>query len=186
MQGIIGKKLGMTQVFDEQGVHVPVTVLQVGPCVVVQRKTAATDGYEAVQLGFKDKKEKGLTKAAKGHFAKSSVAPKRVLQEVRLQAGEDAKVGDTVTASVFDGVTHVDIIGLTKGRGFGGVVKRHGFYGGHAAHGSMMHRRSGSIGQRTWPAPCSRTSGWRVTWATRVSPSRTCGSSRSAARTARS
>ena len=152
MQGLIGKKLGMTQVFDESGTHVPVTVLQAGPCVVVQRKTTKADGYEAVQLGFEDRKERLVTKPLQGHFKKASVPTKRFLREIRLADGEDAKVGDTVSVSIFDGATHVDVIGLTKGRGFAGVVKRHGFKGGWAAHGSMMHRRSGSVGNRTWPA----------------------------------
>jgi large subunit ribosomal protein L3 len=152
MQGLIGKKLGMTQVFDDKGIHVPVTVLQAGPCVVVQRKTAKADGYDAVQLGFEDRKERRATKPVQGHFKKANVGIKRVLREIRLGDGEDAQVGDTVAVSIFDGVTHVDVIGLTKGRGFAGVVKRHGFKGGWAAHGSMMHRRSGSIGNRTWPA----------------------------------
>lgn len=151
MQGLIGKKIGMTQVFDEQGAQVPVTVIQVGPCVVVQRKGAA-EGYHAVQLGFLDQKESRLTKPVQGHFKKAGVAAKRVLREVRLDEGEDVKVGDTVGATLFEGVTHVDVIGMTKGRGFQGVVKRHGFAGGPGGHGSMMHRRTGSIGNRTWPA----------------------------------
>ena len=152
MQGIIGKKLGMTQVFDDKGAQVPVTVIQAGPCVVVQRKTGGVDGYEAVQLGFEDRKEKGTGKPGLGHFKKAGISPKRFLQEVRLAAGEDAKVGDSVTVDIFQGVEYVDVIGVTKGRGFQGVVKRHGFKGGPAAHGSMFHRRSGSIGNRTWPA----------------------------------
>lgn len=152
MKGLIGKKLGMTRVYNAAGVQVPVTVIQAGPCVVVQRKTAAGDGYDAVQLGFLDQKEHRVNKPAKGQFKKAGTAPKRVLREVRLEAGEDVKVGDTVSASIFDGVTHVDVVGVTKGRGFAGGVKRHGFSGGWAAHGSMMHRRTGSIGNRTWPA----------------------------------
>lgn len=152
MKGIIGKKVGMTRVFDDAGVQVAVTVIQAGPCVVVQRKSAEGDGYDAVQLGFEDRKEQRVAKPMKGHFKKAGVAPQRVLCEIRLDKGEDAKVGDKVTAAMFDGVTHVDVIGTTKGRGFAGVVRRHGFGGGWAAHGSMMHRRSGAIGNRTWPA----------------------------------
>jgi large subunit ribosomal protein L3 len=152
MQGLIGKKLGMTQVFDENGVQVPVTVIQAGPCVVVQRKTAANDGYEAVQLGFVDQKEQRLTKAIAGHFKKAGVAPKRVLHEIDVDGGEELKAGDTLNASVFEGVTHVDVSGVTKGKGFQGVVRRHGMVGGKDGHGSMMHRRVGSIGNRTWPA----------------------------------
>lgn len=152
MDGLIGKKLGMTQVFNDQGVHVPVTVIQAGPCVVVQRKTRDNDGYESAQIGFEERKEKRLTKAQQGHFKKAGVTGKRILQEVKLDAGEDVKVGQTVTVEMFTGVSHVDVIGMTKGRGFQGVVKRHQFMGGAAAHGSMMHRRSGAIGNRTWPA----------------------------------
>ena len=142
----------MTQVFDEQGVQVPVTVIQAGPCVVVQRKTAAKDGYDAVQLGFIDQKEQRLTSPARGHFKKASVAPKRVVREFRLSGDQEIKVGDTVTAAIFDGASHVDVIGISKGLGFQGVVRRHGMVGGGAAHGSMMHRRGGAIGNRTWPA----------------------------------
>lgn len=152
MEALIGKKLGMTQVFDEQGVQVPVTVIQAGPCVVLQRKTAKTDGYDAVQLGFGDQKDHRVTKALLGHFKKAGKGSKRVLREVRVTAGEEAKVGDEVTVTMFDGVSHVDVLGITKGRGFQGVVRRHGMSGGPAAHGSMMHRRGGSIGNRTWPA----------------------------------
>ncbi len=152
MNALIGKKLGMTQVFDEHGSQVPVTVIQAGPCTVVQRKTAANDGYESAQLGFDEQKEKRLTKSLQGHFKKGGAAARRVLREVRLDAGDDVKVGDTVNASLFAEVPYVDVIGMTKGRGFQGVVKRHGFVGGPGGHGSMMHRRSGSIGNRTWPA----------------------------------
>lgn len=152
MQGLIARKIGMTQVFDSQGVQVPVTVLQAGPCVVVQRKTAARDGYEAVQLGFEEQKERRLTKPLQGHYKKNNVSARRVLREFRLDPGEDPKPGDPVTVAIFEGVTHVDVSGLTKGRGFQGVVRRHGMVGGLAAHGSMMHRRIGAIGNRTWPA----------------------------------
>jgi large subunit ribosomal protein L3 len=152
MEALIGKKLGMTQVFDEQGVQVPVTVIQAGPCVVMQRKTAKADGYDAVQLGFGDQKDHRVTKALLGHFKKAGKGSKRVLREVELGAGEEVNVGDEVTVAIFDGVSYVDVIGITKGRGFQGVVKRHGFTGGPGGHGSMMHRRSGSIGNRTWPA----------------------------------
>jgi large subunit ribosomal protein L3 len=152
MQAIIGKKIGMTQVFDEQGVHVPVTALQLGPCVVVQIKTAGKDGYDAVQLGFGERKVKNAGKAQEGHCKKAGVALQRSLREVRLDAGETVKVGDMVGAAQFKDVAFVDVLGLTKGRGFQGVVKRHGFGGGPASHGHMAHRRPGSIGNRTWPS----------------------------------
>ena len=152
MQGLIGKKIGMTRVFDAQGQQIPVTVVQVGPCVVVQRKTRANDGYEAAQLGFEEQKEKRANKARQGQFKKAGVKPHRILQEVVLEDGEEVKVGDVIQASIFEGVTHVDVIGMTKGRGFQGVVKRHRMAGGPAAHGSMFHRRGGSIGCREWPA----------------------------------
>jgi large subunit ribosomal protein L3 len=152
MQGLLARKIGMTEIFDGQGVQVPVTVLQVGPCVVVQRKNAATDGYEAVQVGFGEQKKQRLTKPLLGHYEKNKVSPCRVLREFLLDPGEDLKPGEALTVSIFDGVSHVDVIGITKGKGFQGVVRRHGMTGGLAAHGSMMHRRVGAIGNRTWPA----------------------------------
>lgn len=151
MKGLIGKKIGMTQVFDAQGYQVPVTVLQVGPCSVVQRKTLERDGYEAVQLGFEPQKEFRLTKPLLGHLKKAGVAPCRVLREVELEPGDDPKVGDTVTVALFKGVSHVDVTGITKGRGFQGVVKRHNMGGGPSSHGSMAHRRPGAIGNRARP-----------------------------------
>ncbi len=151
MQGLIGKKIGMTRVFDEDGTHVPVTVIQAGPCVVLQRKSAA-DGYEAVQLGFQEKTEKRATKALRGHCKKAGTTPKQFVREIRLAKGEDAKVGDVVTVQIFDGATHVDVIGTTKGRGFAGNIRRHKFAGGPLSHGSRFHRQGGAIGNRTWPA----------------------------------
>ncbi len=152
MRALLAKKIGMTQVNDDKGHQVPVTVMQVGPCTVVQRKTAANDGYEAVQLGFLDQKEQRLSKGEAGHFKKNGVKPAKVLREVRLDAGDDLKPGETVTVKLFEGVSHVDVIGVTKGQGFQGVVKRHRMAGGPASHGHMSHRRIGAIGQRTWPA----------------------------------
>jgi large subunit ribosomal protein L3 len=152
MQGIIGKKLGMTQVYDDQGRHVPVTVLEAGPCVVVQRKTAKRDGYDAVQLGFGSQKEARLGKAEAGRFKKAGVAPSRVVREFPVAADAEAKEGETVTAKIFEGTSHVDVSGVTKGQGFQGVVKRHRMGGGPQSHGHMSHRRIGAIGQRTWPA----------------------------------
>ena len=152
MQTLIGKKIGMTRVYDDAGVQVPVTVVQVGPCTVVQRKSAQTDGYEAIQLGFEEQKESRLSKPQQGHFKKAGAKPTKVLREVRLAKGEDAKAGDVLTAKVFEGVKFVDVLGHTKGRGFQGVVKRFGFAGGRASHGGGWNRKPGSIGNREWPA----------------------------------
>jgi large subunit ribosomal protein L3 len=151
MQGLMGKKLGMTQVFDKSGRLVPVTVIEAGPCVVVQRRTAARDGYEAVQLGFLEGKESRAGKAALGHFKKAGVTPKRCLREFALDAGEELKAGDAVGVSIFEGATHVDVGGVTKGQGFQGVVRRHGMAGGPMTHGHTSHRRIGAIGQRARP-----------------------------------
>ncbi len=152
MQGIIGKKVGMTQVYDEQGVHVPVTVIQVGPCVVLQRKNSGRDGYEAVQVGYLDQKESRVSKALVGHAKKAGATPKRVIREFRVEKDHAAKEGDTITAEVFEGVKYVDVSGVSKGRGFQGVVKRHRMGGGRASHGGQATlRRPGSIGMRTKP-----------------------------------
>ena len=152
MQTLIGKKIGMTRVYDDAGVQVPVTVVQVGPCVVVQRKSAKPDGYEAVQLGFEEQKESRLTKPLQGHFKKAGAKPQKVLREVRVDAAEAAKAGDVLTAKAFEGVKFVDVLGHTKGRGFQGVVKRFRFAGGRASHGGGWNRKPGSIGNREWPA----------------------------------
>ena len=152
MKTLIGKKVGMTRVYDDAGVQVPVTVVQVGPCVVVQRKTAKTDGYEAAQIGFEEQKESRLTKPEQGHFKKAGAKPQKVLREVRLGAGDEAAVGDVLTASAFEGVKFVDVLGHTQGRGFQGVVRRFGFGGGRASHGGGWTRKPGSIGNREWPA----------------------------------
>ncbi|MDA0577007.1 MAG: 50S ribosomal protein L3 [Verrucomicrobia bacterium] len=151
MQGLIGKKLGMTQVYDAQGRRMDVTVLEAGPCVVTQCKTAEKDGYAAVQLGFGEQKESRVPKGNVGHFKKAGTTPKRVVREVGLDAGEAVKVGDTVTAAIFSDVSHVDIAGVTKGRGFQGVVRRHKMGGGPSTHGHTSHRRIGAIGMRTLP-----------------------------------
>jgi large subunit ribosomal protein L3 len=152
MNGLIGRKIGMAQVFDEAGVHVPVTVLAAGPCVVVQRKTSARDGYEAVQVSFEPQKERRLGKAVAGHYRKAGQAAGRVLREFRLDAGEDLKAGDAVLADIFKDVPFVDVTAMSKGQGFQGVVRRHRMGGGPQTHGHMSHRRIGAIGQRTWPA----------------------------------
>ena len=152
MQTLIGKKIGMTRVYDDAGVQVPVTVVQVGPCVVVQRKSAKPDGYEAVQLGFEEQKESRLSKPEQGHFKKAGVKAQKLLREVRIEADDAAKAGDVLTAKMFDGVKFVDVLGHTKGRGFQGVVKRFKFAGGRASHGGGWNRKPGSIGNREWPA----------------------------------
>ena len=152
MQTLIGKKIGMTRVYDDAGKQVPVTVVQVGPCVVTQRKSAKPDGYEAVQLGFEEQKESRLSKPEQGHFKKAGVKAQKLLREVRIEADDAAKAGDVLTAKMFEGVKFVDVLGHTKGRGFQGVVKRFGFAGGRASHGGGWNRKPGSIGNREWPA----------------------------------
>ena len=158
VSGIIAKKIGMTQLFDDKGDVQPVTVLQAGPCVVTQRKTVAKDGYDAAQIGLVEfVKESRLTKAMKGHFAKNNLPPLRMLREVPLVFEADAqekdgvKVGDKVLVDIFDGERFVDIAGTSKGRGFAGVVKRHKFAGGAASHGSMF-QITGSIGSSSFPS----------------------------------
>lgn len=149
---LLGKKIGMTQVYDAQNVLVPVTVVEAGPCPVVQVKTADTDGYNAVQLGFSQKKSKNASKAEKNHAAKAGLAEApRVLSEVRLAAASEHKVGDVITVEAFAEGQLIDVIGITKGKGFQGVVKRYRVAGGPASHGSMFHRRIGSIGMRQTP-----------------------------------
>ena len=154
--GLIGKKIGMTQLIQADGTVVPVTVIQAGPCVVVQKKTMAKDGYEAIQLGFVEFiKPKRVTKAMNGHFKKAGSAPVRVLREMRLEsvAGEETpKPGDKVLCDIFTAQEHVHIIGTSKGRGFAGLIKRHHFRGGRASHGSMFHRAPGSIGSSAYPS----------------------------------
>lgn len=151
MKGLIGKKLGMTSVYDENGVAVPVTVIEAGPCVVVQRKDNDKDGYSAVQLGFENQKEQRLNKPELGHFKKAGVEAKRVLKEFRVEESE-LNVGDVIDANAFAEVGYVDIIATGKGRGFQGVVKRYDFGGGRASHGGGWTRRPGSIGMCEWPA----------------------------------
>jgi large subunit ribosomal protein L3 len=153
--GILGKKIGMTQVFRPDGQVVPVTVLKAGPCVVVQRKTPATDGYDAVQLGFMEyAKKSGTTKPAAGHLKKSGAEGVKFLREFRLEQGTngDLKAGDRVLVDEFKPKEKVDVIGVSKGRGFASLVKRHHFRGGPASHGSMFHRAPGSIGASSFPS----------------------------------
>lgn len=152
-KGIIGKKLGMTQIFNEQGQVVPVTVIQAGPCVVVQRKTTAREGYEAVQIGFVDPVGgKRASKPEKGHCEKLGVAPLRVIRELRVEADDPAKPGDSVLVTEFSEKGKVHVTGVSKGKGFAGVIKRHHFSGGRATHGSMFHRAPGSIGGSSDPS----------------------------------
>ncbi len=151
MVGLIGRKLGMTQIFSESGAMIPVTVIEAGPCPVLQVKTGETDGYEAVQLGFSETRESRLTRPRLGHLKKNEAKPLRVIREFRLAEGHDLKTGDLVTVDRFDVGAKVDIAGTTKGRGFQGVVKRHGFSGGPKTHGSRTGNLPGSIGQSATP-----------------------------------
>ena len=162
--GILGRKIGMTQLFAADGTVVPVTVVEAGPCLVVQRKTKQNDGYDAVQLGLVGPRPspRRLTKAARGHFEKAGVPPTRTLGEVRCEEGDAFAPGDKVLCDIFDPAEHVDVVGVSKGKGFQGVVKRHGFAGGVATHGSMFHRLPGSIGASAFPSrvyPGTRSSG---------------------------
>jgi len=149
--GIIGKKIGMTQVFSEDGAALPVTVLKAGPCVVVQQKTRARDGYDAVQLGLVEDKPARVTKPVAGQYVRAGVPPTRVRREVVLD-GDAPNEGEQVLVSLFEAGDQVDVTGISRGRGFQGVVKRHGFSGGGATHGSMFHRAPGSIGQSSYPS----------------------------------
>ncbi len=154
MQGLIGKKVGMTSVFDDNGKNIPCTVLQAGPCVVTQIKTVETDGYYAVQLGFEEKKEKHTTKAEMGHFKKANTTPKRKLMEFTgFEAGQ-VQVGEVITAAFFESDSIVDVRGWSKGKGFQGVVKRHGFAGvGGQTHGQHNRGRApGSLGASSFPS----------------------------------
>ena len=151
MKTLIGKKVGMTQIFDEKGRVIPVTVIEAGPCVVAQVKSVETDGYNAIQLGFGDVKESKLNKPEKGHFAKANIAPKKHLREFRLESVEGITVGTELTVSEFAEGDKLDIQGTSKGKGFQGVIKRHGQHRGPMGHGSMYHRRPGSMGPTSTP-----------------------------------
>jgi large subunit ribosomal protein L3 len=151
--GIIGKKIGITQRFAEDGSVIPLTVVQAGPCVVVQRKTKDRDGYDAIQLGLVEPDRKvRANKPMEGHFKKASVAPVKMLREFRVGPDEELKVGETVKATIFTPADRVNVSGVSKGKGFAGVMKRHHFAGGRATHGSMFHRAPGSIGQSSYPS----------------------------------
>lgn len=155
MLGIIGKKLGMTQIFQENGRLIPVTAVQAGPCIVTQKKTEDKDGYSAVQLGFDEKRPKSTTKPLAGHLKKANTTPKKKLCEFRIKKEEsDAyQLGQSITLdTLFKQNDYIDVIGTSKGRGFTGVMKRHGFHGSDASHGTHeYHRHGGSIGQHTYP-----------------------------------
>jgi len=153
MDGILGKKLGMTQIYADDGTAIPVTVIQAGPCLVVQRKTVEQDGYEAVQIGLvEERPAKKVGRPLEGHFKKAGVAPTRRVVEFTLEASEDVKPGDSFNVTMFAEKDYVDVIGTSKGKGYQGVMKRHGFAGGRASHGSMFHRAPGSIGSSAYPS----------------------------------
>ncbi len=153
VQGIIGRKVGMTQVYAEDGQAIPATVIEAGPCVVVQRKSKGKDGYSAVQVGLVEPRTvKRVTKAMKGHFEKAGLPPCRVLREFRVEDGAEVKVGDRFSVELFAAGDRVRVTGISKGKGFQGVVKRHHFRGGAATHGSMFHRAPGSIGASAFPS----------------------------------
>ena len=152
MNGIIGKKLGMTSFYNEDGSVIPVTVIEAGPCVVVQKKNNEKDGYNAIQLGFENQKDSRLSKPKLGHYKKAGVDSKRILQEFKIEKNDETAVGDSVDVSIFSEINFVDILSTGKGRGFQGVVKRYDFGGGRASHGGGWLRRTGSIGMCTSPA----------------------------------
>lgn len=151
-KGILGKKLGMTQIFAEDGTLIPVTVVEAGPCSVVQKKTVEKDGYSAVQIGYGDKKEKNTNKPAKGHFAKAGVAVKRYLRELKLDNAEEMNVGDIIKADVFEAGELLDVTGTSKGHGYAGTIKRWGTHRGPMTHGSHYHRGPGSLGACSSPS----------------------------------
>jgi large subunit ribosomal protein L3 len=151
MNGLIGKKLGMTQIFDAEGHRVAVTVIAAGPCVVIQRKTTEVDGYNAVKLGFEAQRDSRMRKSEVGIYKKAGVDIQRVMREFECDAGDETKVGDTVTVDLFEGIKYLDVVGTSKGRGFAGVMKRHNMGGGRMTHGAHCRRRPGSIGQCAYP-----------------------------------
>ena len=151
-KAILGKKLGMTQIFMPDGSLVPVTVIQAGPCTVVQKKTNEKDGYEAVQMGFGYIKPRRVNKPMQGHFDAQGAEPKRYLREVRVENAGEYKVGDEQTVAAFADVKKVDVTGTSKGKGFAGVMKRYGFAGGPGGHGAHFHRAPGSVGQCATPS----------------------------------
>ncbi len=156
-KGIIGKKIGMTQIFTENGTVVPVTVVQAGPCVVTQKKTVESDGYNAIQIGFeKILSEKKVNKPQAGHFKKAGTDPMKYLREVRVEAIDDYSVGQVINADIFAEGDMIDVQGVSIGKGFQGAMKRWNFAGGPGGHGSGFHRRLGSIGMKEWPAEVNK------------------------------
>jgi len=151
IEGIIGKKLGMTELFTDNGTAVVATVIEAGPCYVLQKKTSEKDGYDAVQIGFEELKPQRVAKPMMGHFKKAGVAPQRHVMEFAASEG-DYNPGDEITADIFQEGEAVDVVGTSKGKGFSGVMKKHNFRGQPASHGGMAHRRPGSIGQASYPA----------------------------------
>lgn len=149
---MLGRKLGQTTLIEESGRATHVTLIQLGPCVVIQKKTAEKEGYNSLQLGFEERKEKSVSKPLAGHFKKSGATPKKVLQEVLVDDPAAFQVGQTLSVDQFSSVKFVDVAGVTKGKGFQGVVRRHGFKGGAGAHGSMFHRAPGGIGASSDPS----------------------------------
>lgn len=159
LNGLLGKKLGMTRMFTEDGRWMDVTLVEAGPCTVVQRKTQGKEGYDAVQVGYGELKKSRINKPTSGHFAKANVAPKRTLREFRIEAASELKPGDEIRADIFQAGDLVDVSGETKGKGFAGVMKRHGYHGGPGGHGSNFHRAPGSIGQSADPAEVIKNKG---------------------------
>jgi len=152
MEALLGKKMGMTQIFEESGRAVPVSVIQVGPCPVVQVKTPEKDGYSAVQIGFDPTKESRVTKPLAGHFRRAKVNAHRILKEVRVDDASKYKVGENLSVKIFEGAAMVHVAGVSKGRGFAGVTKKHGFKGGKETHGCKSHRVPGSVGNCATPS----------------------------------
>ena len=152
MQVLIGKKLGMAQIFAPTGEATPVSVIQAGPCPIVQVKTPETDGYSAIQIGFGEVKKTRVRKPLEGHFKRASVAPCKVLKEVRVTNAGEFKVGDVLNVKIFEGIDRVDVAGVSKGKGFAGTIKRHNFQRGPETHGCKNVREPGSVGQNTTPA----------------------------------
>jgi large subunit ribosomal protein L3 len=152
MIGLIGRKIGMTQIFTEKGVALPVTVLEAGPCPVIQVKTPERDGYAAAQLGFGETQERKLNKPQLGHLARHGAKPVQILREFRIKEGSEVKAGDTLTVAGIELGVRVDVVSTSKGKGFQGVVKRHHFHGGPASHGSKTGDLPGSVGASAWPS----------------------------------
>lgn len=152
LNSFLGKKIGMTQIYSEDGKLIPVTLVQAGPCSVMQIKTVENDGYSAIQLGFDDRKKKSTTKSEIGHASKCSLEPKRFIREIKHESSADIKIGQSITVDVFQDVKVINVIGITKGKGYAGVMKRWNFKGGLNTHGSTRHRPPGSISSNTDPA----------------------------------